>query len=63
MPPNLLQFQSNRNRLMRSLLPIAFSIITTLVGLSVHQSARATVDAQQERQADLICQVDPTTCS
>lgn len=47
---------------MRSLLPIAFSILTTLVGISAHQSALATVDAYQERQADLFCQVDPNRC-
>jgi len=47
---------------MRSILAIAFAGFSTLVAFSAHQSASATINEYQEKQADAICNVDPSQC-
>ena len=47
---------------MRSILPLAFAAFCLVIGYSVEQSARATINAHQERQAEMMCQVDPSYC-
>ena len=47
---------------MRSILPLAFCALTLMVGVAAEQSARATINTHQERQAEALCQADPTLC-
>lgn len=47
----------------RTILPLAFCSLTLMIGAAALQSAKATVNAQQERQAEALCQVDPTLCA
>lgn len=48
--------------IMRSLILIAFCAFSTLIAVSTDQRANATVNEQQERVADLICDYNPDRC-
>ncbi len=47
---------------MRSILPLAFCALCMMIGFTAEQSARATINEHQERQAEALCQADPTLC-
>lgn len=43
-------------------LPVLFSLLTTWIGFQTLQSASATINEQQERQAEITCTLDPSKC-
>ena len=43
-------------------LPVLFSLLSTWIGLQTLQSASATINERQERQAEIICTLHPERC-
>ena len=46
----------------RAALPVLFSLLTSWIGFQTLQSASATINEHQERQAEITCQLDPSKC-
>jgi hypothetical protein len=43
-------------------LPTLFCLLSTWIGLQTLQSASATINEHQERQAEIICTLNPERC-